>query len=128
MYQLIHPALYHIHTQTQHLREKVSLQENQFKALVDQGRALLDSMDPQTEAEQFMDSKLSILEQRWTDLVSQVGLHVTWEGEELHVWKRENRRERVRLKGRGGGNGIRLKGENEKWWKRQEGEKEGRSE
>ena len=60
------------HTQTQNLREKVSLQENQFKALVDQGNALLESMDPQTDAEQFMDGKLSNLEQRWTDLVSQV--------------------------------------------------------
>ena len=29
-------------------------------------------MDPQTEAEQFMDGKLSTLDQRWTELVSQV--------------------------------------------------------
>jgi histidinol phosphatase-like PHP family hydrolase len=67
----------HAHTPLQQLKEKVSVQEYQFSSLVEHGRALLDSMDPGTEAEQFMDGKLSTLEQRWTDLVSQVHM-VPW--------------------------------------------------
>jgi hypothetical protein len=56
----------------QQLKEKVSVQEFQFSSLVEHGRGLLESMDPGTEAEQYMDGKLSTLEQRWTELVSQV--------------------------------------------------------
>ena len=66
----------HSHTHTQQLKEKISLQECQFTSLVEHGRALLDSMDPQTEAEQYMDGKLSSLDQRWTELVSQVHMYM----------------------------------------------------
>ena len=62
----------HTLTPLQQLKEKVSVQEHQFSSLVEHGRALLESMDPQTEAEQYMDGKLSTLDQRWTELVSQV--------------------------------------------------------
>ena len=55
----------------QALKKKIPDEEHQFTALVYQGKALLDSMDPQTDAEQFMDGKLIQLEQRWTDLVTQ---------------------------------------------------------
>ena len=68
----------HWHTHTlQQLKEKVSVQEHQFSSLLEHGRALLESMDPGTEAEQYMDGKLSTLDQRWTELVSQVFLILT---------------------------------------------------
>jgi hypothetical protein len=67
-----------MHTPLQQLKEKVSVQEFQFSSLVEHGRGLLDSMDPGTEAEQYMDGKLSTLEQRWTELVSQVLMVPLW--------------------------------------------------
>ena len=74
----------------------MSLEEYQFTALVEQGKAMLESMDPQTDAEQFMDGKLSDLEQRWTDLVSQVrvGGRGEREGGEREGGEREREGER----------------------------------
>ena len=58
-------------THFQKIKARLEEKELVFSEIVKLGNTMLEDMDEQTEPEQFMDDKLSTLEQRWSDLVSQ---------------------------------------------------------
>ena len=62
----------HTHPHTQHLKQQLSVEEVNVQYLIDLGNTILACVQPEGEAEMYIDTCLSEVEQLWYKMDTQV--------------------------------------------------------